>query len=242
MLARLRDDDGLRARMGAAAAAHIERQRASEATARGYEHAIDRDPRARPRPGSQGHGDLGQGARRRRHHRGDGRRGLRHGVRAARSRASSRAPKWPKHARTSNDRHSSAAGPPAPVARLVAALTCGSSSAASALDRSRHDRRHHRHRAHVRGAAPAARHAPARALGLSRDPREPRPQGAEGQVHGLVPGCGLVAAEPGRVPGGVLVRGRGARQPGARLPRVPALGAARVEPVLGVAALRARAR
>ena len=40
VLARLRDDDGLRSRVGAAAAAHIERQRASEATARGYEHAI----------------------------------------------------------------------------------------------------------------------------------------------------------------------------------------------------------
>ena len=40
VLARLRDDDGLRSRVGAAAASHIERQRASEATARGYEHAI----------------------------------------------------------------------------------------------------------------------------------------------------------------------------------------------------------
>ena len=40
VLTRLRDDDGLRSRVGTAAAAHIERQRASEATARGYERAI----------------------------------------------------------------------------------------------------------------------------------------------------------------------------------------------------------
>ena len=40
VLARLRDDADLRARMGAAAAAHVERLRASEATARGYERAI----------------------------------------------------------------------------------------------------------------------------------------------------------------------------------------------------------
>ena len=39
-LTRLRVDDGLRTRVGAAAAANIEHQRVSEATARGYEHAI----------------------------------------------------------------------------------------------------------------------------------------------------------------------------------------------------------
>ncbi len=40
VLARLREDDGMRSRIGGDAAAHVERQRASEATARGYEHAI----------------------------------------------------------------------------------------------------------------------------------------------------------------------------------------------------------
>ncbi|HEX7248013.1 MAG TPA: glycosyltransferase, partial [Actinomycetota bacterium] len=39
-LMHLRDDDDLRGRVGAAAAAHIERQRTSEAAARGYERAI----------------------------------------------------------------------------------------------------------------------------------------------------------------------------------------------------------
>ncbi|HVF07142.1 MAG TPA: glycosyltransferase [Actinomycetota bacterium] len=39
-LLRLRDDDDLRARVGGAAAAHIERLRTSEASARGYERAI----------------------------------------------------------------------------------------------------------------------------------------------------------------------------------------------------------
>ena len=42
--------------------------------------------------------------------------------------------------------------------------------------------------------------------------------------------------------GGVLVRRARARQPRARLPGVPAVGSARVEPVLGVAGQRARAR
>jgi glycosyltransferase involved in cell wall biosynthesis len=40
-LRRLREDDGLRARIGAAAAAHVDRLRTTEATARGYERAID---------------------------------------------------------------------------------------------------------------------------------------------------------------------------------------------------------
>lgn len=40
MLVRLRDDPGLRARVGAAAATHVARLRATEATARGYERAI----------------------------------------------------------------------------------------------------------------------------------------------------------------------------------------------------------
>ena len=40
VLERLSDDDGLRTRVGAAAAAHMERLRSSEATARGYERAI----------------------------------------------------------------------------------------------------------------------------------------------------------------------------------------------------------
>jgi len=40
VLTRLRDDPGLRERVGAAAAAHVEHLRESEATARGYERAI----------------------------------------------------------------------------------------------------------------------------------------------------------------------------------------------------------
>ena len=79
---------------------------------------------------------------------------------------------------------------------------------------------------------PAGARAPARALGLPRDPAEPRPQGAEGQVHGLGPRRGVVDPEPDRVPRGLLLRHEGPAEPDPRLPGVPALGAARVEPVL----------
>ena len=40
MLGRLRDDPDLRARIGAAAAAHVEHLRTTDATTRGYERAI----------------------------------------------------------------------------------------------------------------------------------------------------------------------------------------------------------
>ena len=78
----LLEDDELRERMGAAAAAHMRELRDGEATAHGYEHAIERTLELVRDPGKESDGDLGQVPRRRRHLRGDGGRGLRHGVRA----------------------------------------------------------------------------------------------------------------------------------------------------------------
>ena len=241
-LVRLRDDPGLRARVGAAAAAHVgppANDRGDRPRIRTRDH---RDARARARPGSQGAGDLGQVARRRRHHRGDGGRRRTAWSTRVRCAASRRGPRSPRPARTSNDRHSRRAGGTTPVARLVASLTCGFAPACLIGLEPSPSRRTTVTERTSETPQPACRAASARALGLPRDPREPRAQGAEGQVHRVVPWRDLVPAEPDRVPGGVLVRRRGARQPRARLPRVPALGTARVEPVLGVAAVRIERR